>query len=267
MKQTFFIIIALCFLYSCKKDKPTSSNNGTVAVTIDSFPLVTGHSYSYYCISKLTDKNGNLSNTDNVIITLNLLGDTLINGQKAMIVFEKDSDYNGNVQTGRSYDQNRADGLYELAYWYNGANQLGFRKEETANDFISNGLFGLSGTRLRGIMDTLIVPDTAFYVLKFPNKVNDVWERNPIGNFAGYKKIWQGYKTISTNAGVFNCAKLQAFVDFNNNNLPDDSGLVVYQYFSDKGLIEQDETFTNGLLSNGDTINIQQTTVLTHVNF
>ncbi len=115
--------------------------------------------------------------------------------------------------------------------------------------------------------DTVFVPDTFLYLLKFPSAINDIWYSHEYNNPAPeiIKRQWLGYKTISTSVGRFNCIKLQMFCDEDHNNQPDFGQAIIYQYFSNKGLVQekwiQDINFGNGIAK------LTRVTKLVKVNF
>jgi len=101
---------------------------------------------------------------------------------------------------------------------------------------------------------------------KFPSALNDIWHSIKYGTTGSYYQTrkYDSYQTVTTSAGVFDCIKLKVY--FENNGQPDTSAPTIYQYFANKGLIE--ETLFFNLISNGIiTGTMTRTTKLVKINF
>ena len=255
-KQTILLLIATWTLIfgaaSCKKDK------NKTAAGFATFPLSVSNTWQYFTESQNGTYYSSFVSNWRVII------DTSINGFAVTKISQRDSNLaSGYARQGYSYYSNKSDGLYGVAVENSGSSFM-FKNNEWDENMEAQlfGSFGRSGNS----SDSLFIPDTALYLLRYPVIVNDQWTSNEFGPASGVKRKWLGDETIATSAGTFNCKKLQIIFDLNHNNFPDTNEASVYQYFSDKGLI-QEEKFQTFISFSGDTTYLHRVTKLTSVNF
>ncbi len=266
MKSLISLLIVCFFSFTaCRKDKTDNTGSNNQPVQLNSYPLAIGNSWKYYTESHIADSTGvNFLNAyyDNY---WEVVSDTIINGSVCTKISQLDSNYDGSIHLSHTYYTNKIDGLYGLAVENIGG--LFFLK---TTDFTAQTQFNFPGPFVNTILatDTVFIPDTSLRLLSFPSNVNDIWlsyEYNkPVPDII--KRKWIAYKTITTSAGTFNCIKLQMFWDRDNNNLPDSGSSEVYQYFSTKGLIQ--EEWNAALINNGGSIDsFHRITKLVQINF
>lgn len=259
------LIFIILFFIACKKDKDeNNTTNSGLKTQIDSYPLTIGNSWKYYTETHIIDSSG----SDNIINSYDnfwtVISDTTINGIATSKISQLDSNYNGSIHKAFTYYSNRSDGFYGVAVENDGG-LFFFRTTRLYRQTQFNLLGSFGDLNLN--RDTVLIPDTALRLLKFPSNINDIWfsyEYNkPVPDVI--KRKWVGNETITTSAGTFNCVKLQMFWDYDNNNQPDSGRSVVYQYFSTKGLIQEE---WNDILSFGNGIDsLHRITKLVHLNF
>lgn len=268
MKNQLLFILILFLLASCKKEDNQGSHTNTVSnnVHIDSFPLAVGHTWKYYSELHMIDSLGTnyfISRYDNLWSTVS---DTFVNGELSTKILQIDSNYNGMIDSCYTYYANRVDGLYGVAYLGNGT--MFYFKSTTPFLNINNSSFGLLINPPVSV-DTVFVPATSLRLLKFPSIIHDSWlsyEYNvPIPDII--KRRWIGVKTITTNAGVFNCLELQMFWDVDNDNIPDSGTANILQYFSEKGLIQEEYHQTISYSGSNQTDSVYRISKLTQINF
>ena len=266
MKKLLYILTVLILSIACKKDKQENNSNGNnqaQIVQLDSFPLTVGHSWKYFTEMHLADSNGVVFESkyyDNYWV---IISDTTINGIASAKISQLDSNYNQTTHLAYSYYANKPNGFFGMAVENSGS--MFFLRQSSQRNQLQFNLFSNFGNNTLGI-DTVFVPDSSLYLMKFPSTINDTWVSYEYGTPGLIKRKWIGYSTISTNAGTFNCIKLQAFWDRDGDNQPDSSSITIYQYFSDKGLIEETQ-FAHLTFSSGATAILNQTTKLVQVNF
>jgi len=259
MTKLFWTLTFLVLIFSsCKKEK----DNTDVTVTIDSFPLTIGNTWKYsteihIVSSGVTTYSAYYDNYWRVI------SDTSINGLPCVKISQIDSNYNGTVSRGFSYYVNKPDGFYALAEENMGS--MFFLKTDELDNKTSFSILNSFGNKVEQA-DSVFIPDTALYLMKFPSVLNDIWHSFEYGQ-AGYTlRKWLDDIQITTSAGTFDCQILQVIFDNNHDGQLDNTAPVLYQYFGAKGLIQ--ETRTTELTSGGSPFGTHtQTTKLVQVNF
>ncbi len=250
-RPIFFVIISSICFFSCKKQKDTEpiAGNNVQPIQLNSFPLTVGNSWKYYSELYFTDSIGNIGMYSYYNSFWESLSDTVINGIVSTKISQLDSNFNGTTHLAHTYYANEADGLYGIAVENLGG--LFFLRESeqvklsTLNLFSSFGIYNT-------VMDTPFVPSPSLRLMKFPSTINDIWisyeYNNPTSDI--FKRKWVAYSTITTNAGTFDCIKMQLFFDYNFDNQPDSGTANIIQYFSSKGLIQEEYndivTFADG---------------------
>jgi hypothetical protein len=253
---------------ACKKDNSENTGNGTGSqqIQLTSYPLTIGNSWEYYTESHVADSTGAIWLSDYYTNYWNALSDTIINGIVCTKISQLDSNYDGSTHLAYTYYANRSDGFYGIAVQNNGG--MFYLKTNEILKLTQFDLLGSFGNKTFS-NDTAFLPATSLKLLKFPSNTNDIWlsheYNNPIPDIIKRKYICD--TTISTSAGTFNCKKLQMFWDIDNNNLPDSGYSEIYQYFSTKGLIQ--EEWNEALIFGGSSgiDSLHRITKLVHVNF
>lgn len=265
MKRRFFILFFSIIIYACKKDQSDtiySNGNQAVVVQLDSFPMTIGHRWEYYTEAHITDSVGTPVFDYYYENYWNTLADTFINGIASVKIAQLDSNYDGRTHLSYSYYANKADGFYGMAN-ENFGSMFFLRNSFLSEQFeFSLSNFGVGSSSV----DTVFVPDTSLYLLKFPSVINDIWASHEYGVPNQIKRKWLGYERVVTDAGIFNCVKLQAFWDNDHDNQPDPNSITIYQYFSKKGLIKETRS-TSLYFSSGSTGMLNQTSILKQINF
>ena len=258
MNKIFSILTIVFILSACKKDKQVSNNS----FQLNSYPINVGLSWKFYTEFTI-DSAGNILNADYFDSYWSVISDTIINGIPCAKISQRDSDYNGNTFLAYSYYANKSDGFYGIAA-ENGGSSLFLKSTALANrnSFSLLSAFGNKPTAI----DSLFIPDTSLYLLKFPSTVNDIWASHEYGIPGLVKRKWIGNAIITTSAGTFDCMKLQVMFDFDNDNQADSGSLIIYQYFSTKGLI-QEERHDSLHSFNGGVKGLNQITKLVQTNF
>jgi hypothetical protein len=252
MKNIFFVLnLFLLLISACKKDAEQSINNGSSqaqSIELDSFPLAIGNSWKFHSEDRYTDSVGTIlpaysSTYDNYWTTVL---DTLINGILTTKISQLDSSYTGSTHQAYSYYANRQDGFYRIAVENYGSMFL----LRTSESFLNKVCLPISFERITMQSDSLYIPDTALYLMKFPSTINNEWNSFEVSNGIHTTRKWTGYSYIQTEAGSFNCIRLHWIEAFDDNSVPYPIISEATLYFSTKGLIQQTEsalvTYPNG---------------------
>ena len=246
-KSTFLNLLILAVVTITGCDKEASKNESE-------FPLSGSNSWQYITETDID------SSVSSFISYWQIINNSSINGIAVTKVSQRDSFTNtGAVRQAYSYYHQATDGLYGIASENSGSSF--FFKTEEENWPLMN-----SFPRSANKTDSLFIPDTALYLLRYPVVLNDIWRSNEYGPGANTKREWIGTETITTPAGTFTCDKLRIILDFNDNSIVDADEVTIVQHFSDKGLI-QEEQFRILTNLNGDTIPFHRLTRLTQINF
>lgn len=266
MNKLLCVLTAVLVFSACRKDKEVSNGNGNnpqpPTTQLDSFPMNVGFTWKYYTES-IIDCAGIILIDNYWDSYWNVLSDTTINGIPSAKISQLDSNYDGTTHFAFSYYANKLDGFYGMAVENSGS--LFFLRSTELESKSQFSLLATFGNKLTGI-DTVFVPDTPLYLLKFPSTTNDIWASHEYGIPNLIKRKWIGNAIITTSAGTFNCMKLQVISDQDNNNQPDSASVTIYQYFSTKGLI-QEERHDSINFGNGNVGKLNQITKLIQVNF
>lgn len=267
-KQIYLLTILVLGIFACKKDKvndPTSGNY-IQPIQLTSYPLTIGNSWKYYSESHFTDSLGSTFMDASFDSFWESLSDTVINGIVCTKISQLDSNYTGTIHLAHTYYVNKPDGFYGVAV--ENASNLFFLRTPQKQKTSSFSFFGsLENNNFAN--DTVFVPDTSLRFMKLPATLNDIWvsyEYNyPTPDT--FKRKWIGYSTITTNAGVFDCIKMQLFFDYDFDNQPDSGRATIYQYFSTKGLVQEEysDTLTFGV--GNATYPFKRISKLVQVNF
>jgi len=269
MKKQVYLLAAISLMFfACSKDKDTNTGNNNQGRTfqLDSFPLAVGNSWKYHTEIDLDTEGGHYLDI-RIDSYWNVISDTLINSVHTSKVAQLDSNYDGTKTFGYTYYANKADGFYGVAYAGNYSSL--YLKNIGSTCKTGSALLASFGNGAKG-GDSLFIPDTSLYLMKFPLNFGDVWHSHEYGDGFHLRK-WIGIECVTTSAGSFICAKLQLIWDFDQDGLPDPNSPIVYQYFSTQGLVqetmEHSTTFsdmTTGHITNGY---FTKTTKLVQVNF
>ncbi|HLP21066.1 MAG TPA: hypothetical protein VK174_12225 [Chitinophagales bacterium] len=240
------VLLCLSLIMGCDKDE----NNETTG----NYPLQIDNSWQYFTETQSGTYYSSFTSYWQVV------GNATINGIPVTKVSQRDSNTtSGEIHQAYTYYSNVSDGLYGIAAENHGS-AFFFKNGEENWPVLSN--FSRSANEA----DSLFIPDTALYLLRYPIVLNEMWRSNEFGPSANTKRQWIGTETITTPAGTFNCDKLQIMLDLDNNNLADPEESTIIQHFCDKGLI-QEEQFRTLVSIAGDTSYFHRITKLTQVNF
>jgi len=266
-KPIYLLTVCLLCFFACKKDKDalTGTGNYPQPIQLNSYPLSIGNSWKYYSESHFTDSIGNTAMYSYYDCIWESLSDTLINGITCTKISQLDSNYTGSTHLGHTYYTNKPDGFYGVAIENQGG--LFYLRTTEQDKLFASSFFGSFDDKFL-TTDTAFVPDTSLRFLKFPSTLNDIWlsyEYNyPTPDI--FKRKWIGYSTINTLAGTFDCIKMHLFWDYDYNNQPDSGRAQIFQYFSIKGLVQ--EEWTDVLtFADGKSYTFNRVVKLVQVNF
>lgn len=231
MKLSQFIAVFIAvsvFLYSCDPNEPASPPEiepGPI-VTMSSYPLSIGSEWEYHMDVDVTGPDA--GHTD-YTVRYEVLLDTSFNGLNTKKMRQYQS-VNGGLEMylGDRYFHQTASKLDLVAV--NGSSGQVFFKQDELSQLVSiNSLFqDYDGENVT----QFTVLDSAIHLLRYPSLDNDVWRSNETGWEFDLKRKWVGYYTVTTEAGSFDCIKLELFRDEDNDGLPDPDWFELYQYFS-----------------------------------
>ena len=267
MRKLFYILsLTSLVIIGCKKDKDNNDNNNNgvkspVAIQLDSFPLMVGHSWTFYTEVHLADSTGVVYENHYYTNYWTVVSDTIINGVPAAKISQLDSNYNGTTHLGYTYYANKPNGFFGMAVDNFGSM---FYLKTISNTEVSINSY-LQISKLTNV-DTIFVPSSPLWFLKFPSTLNDIWHTVKYGTSGSYYQTrkYDGYQTVTTSAGTFDCLKTKIY--FENNGQADTTSSTVYQYFASKGLIQETQ-FIHLLFSEKTTGTMSRTTKLIQVNF
>jgi hypothetical protein len=176
-----------------------------------------------------------------------------------------------------AYYANKTEGLYELAY-KNGGGGLTMPKEHEEVEYTVGGIsfnnmrdvsdyFAEFLSSNAGMNDTLIYWKPERKVLTYPPEPGEEWLMFQGPPFTIHKKI-VGKESVSTDAGNYNCYKIQWIY----TGMLDDN-IIFYDYVSKKGLIKRSILFKDILVSDVENpdgigyVDASDETILTDINF
>lgn len=262
MKNLFYMLSLVAFVMSgCMKDDNSDGNNPPVAIQLDSFPLTIGHSWKFHTEVRLSDSVGVVSQFDQFDNYWTVISDTLINGVPSSKIAQLDSNYDGTTHLAYSYYANKPEGFFGMAY-LNMGSMFVLRSTSNAEVLLNSYLQFLAPANV----DSLFIPDSSLWFLKFPTALNDTWHAVKYGTSGSYYQTrkYENYQTFTTSAGTFNCLKVKIY--FEDNGQPDAGSPIFYQYFGTKGLIAE-TLFAQIVFADGSTRILNRTTKLVQVNF
>lgn len=118
-----------------------------------------------------------------------------------------------------------------------------------------------------GKMDTLILLETPIYLMRFPAMTGESWYSNEYSPSISIVRRWVGYNTVVTEAGSFDCLKLELFRDADGDGEPDPDWFFVVQYVSPNHGLIMEVLVKEVQFGNGLTGQLQRTARLVEVNF
>jgi hypothetical protein len=244
----------------CKKD----NDNGTAAlpwaVELSSYPLAIGNFWKYHTEMHIADSAGVYYDHHYFDNYWTVVSDTFINGVPSTKVAQLDSNYDGTTHLANTYYSNQPNGFYAMAT-DNVGSMLYLPVHQTEFNIGKNSYLQFPEFSER---DTIFIPDSASWLLKFPSVLNDTWHavRYGSGDFFQSRK-YENYQYVNTGAGMYNCIKVKVYSE--SNGQPDTTS-TVYQYFSSKGLIKETQ-FVYLTFGDGSTGTMTRTSELIQINF
>ena len=232
------LVLSVTILSSCDEGndpepQPEYIVPGPV-VTVNSYPLEVGNRWVY---SMRTVVTGAVSSDDSYMVDFSVKLDTTIDGVpvKKVRATETVGTVVGNDRLGFRYFSQTSFGLEMLAY--SGSNTQVFFKDEQVSR-IDDFSF-VSGTL--AATDSVVIRDVPLRYMRLPSVDGDIWGSNEFIAESGFKRRWGGYYTVTTDAGTFDCMKLELFGDSDNDSIPQTTGgLFLEQYISPEfGLIKE----------------------------
>jgi len=259
---TWIFFFGICILTACdKKDDNTSTDNGNQPIQINFYPLNLGNKWTYFTEAKTQSTlTGAVSNLEQCHSTMEVVGDTFLNGQYVTKMTVRDSFYTGQINTGNFYLVNRPDGFYIAAISAGFVSRVEFRLSEPGS-FV----FKRSDNDRSHLQDSLYFPDSAITILKFPVVLSEQWHSVRYSPSLYMDRKYIAYSTQLTNAGISNCVKLSLFLVDSTGIAQGTSGIEMNRYYSAKGLIRS--YMTSELDMGGDLYLMTIDSKLTDINF
>lgn len=263
MKYAAWIFFfSLCIFTGCdKKDENVPTDNSSQPVQISFFPLNFGNKWIYYTEAKTKSAlTGTISNLEQCRSTMEVVGDTFLNGQYVTKMAVRDSFYSGQINTGNFYLVNRPDGFYYVASTDGFIPRVDLRLSEP-----ESFAFRKANNLRNGLQDSLYIPDSAITILKFPVVLSEQWHsaRYSPGFYLDRKYI--AYSTQITNAGIFGCVKVILFQVDSTGTAQGTSGYEMSRYYSVRGLIRS--SISADLVIGGDILLFTIDSKLIGINF
>lgn len=263
-KTISVLSVLACGLVSCDPNEPATPNSiepGPV-VQVNSYPLEIGNQWAYSMTTDIT--GGQTWNTEHTV-TFEVISDTVINAESCKKVRSTETE-GQNVGLGRlshRYFSLSSNGLDVLAV-EGPMTQVFFKLEDEVQ------LPNYSMVSFNSVSsDTIIVLDTSLHYMKLPSVDGESWLSNEFGAVSGanFTRRWSGYYTVTTDAGSFDCVRLDMFGDQDGNQEPDSASIYIQQYISPQyGLIKEIDTRDLNF-EGGSTGELLRETTLVSVNF
>ncbi len=259
------LVVGLTVLSSCDEGNDPNQTPEYIVpgpvVTVNSYPLEVGNRWVYSMRTVIT---GDFSDDDNYMIDFSVESDTTIGGVPCKKVrgTETAGTVIGNDRLGFRYFAHTGFGLEMLAYW--GTNTQVFFKDEQRSG-VDDFSF-ISGFKTN--TSDVVVREIPLRYMALPSVDGDIWGSEEFIPESSFKRKWAGFYTVTTDAGTFNCMKLELFSDQDNHSIPQAAGgLFLEQYISPEyGLIK--EVHTSDLnTSEGQTAVMVRETNLVSKNF
>jgi len=226
------------------------------------FPLVPGRFWRYVTNERIVAQNGTSEFNYQPLVQAGPLT-TLPNGQQAYTLTEL-SDPQFTTRSSTIYCNNDPSGFYEVAYrlndpfiFYKDDTQGVQEQKHTLGQYTFTSLAelrsALKGGRISAhakTTDTLIYNDQPVYYLRYPLRINELWQMRSAQSVVPMQKVLLRREDVPVPAGLFNCVVYQVFYDFDRNGLWDQN-ITAFQYYSEQGLIY--ETYTVSGVQNATT--------------
>lgn len=260
-RKWYCVFFVLGMISACKKD---SDNTATaafpVAIQLSSYPLTIGNFWKYHTEMDIADSNGVVFDHHYFDNYWTVISDTFINGIPSSKVAQLDSNYDGTTHRANTYYSNQPSGFFGMAtegygsMFYLLAHRTEFNLQE--NSYLQFPEFAER--------DSIFIPDTALWFLKFPAVLSDTWHTVRYGSDDFFQtRKYESYQSVNTSAGIFNCIKVKVYTE--SNGQPDTTSSV-HQYFSNKGLIKETQ-FVHLTFGDGSTGTMTRTSELIQINF
>lgn len=267
MKHGLFVFIFLStILISCDSDDELEVQTeipGPV-VEITDYPLSVGNNWNYKMEVEVTD--GPEPYFKEYVVDFKVVSDTTINGINVKKVRSTESlgQQPGTDRLGFRYLAQTDWGLEKLAF--SGSSVQVFFKNEEEIQIPDCSFIDFKHEETTSI----IILDTALNYMKLPAIDGELWLSGEFGGSssgAKFKRKWTGFYTVTTDAGSFNCMRLDLFGDSDDDEQPTGDDLHVIQYISPQfGLVKEiHESQLN--YGSGETASYRRVAELTNKNF
>lgn len=260
IRTTLIVFFFVLFLSACDKD--SSDTQGQIqSVSLTSYPLTTGNKWVYYTEAKLTPVSTSVPTQINKWLSvMEVVGDTIINGEVVMKMAIRDSSYDGVVNAGNYYFVNRPSGFYIVAISDGFIPRVDFK----SSFFRSNFLFH-QGEFQSVQADSLYLPDSSLTVLKFPMVLGESWHAVRYSPGFYFDRKYEAQYLQTTDAGVFSCVRVKGMITSDTSPTGQDDGVDFYMYYSSKGLVR---SYTYSIFDPGGLVSVLTIdSRLTSVNF
>lgn len=225
------------FLVSCDPNDaatPPDIEPGPV-VTVNSYPLDNGNQWVY---TMTTDVTGGETWHFDHVVSFEVVSDTIINSLPCTKVRSTETEGQNLGSDRLSYRYfSQSNSSLDAVGFTGPMTQVFFKlTEELELPNYSLVSFNTAST------DSVIVPDSSLHYMRFPSVDGESWLSNEFGATSGanFKRKWSGFYTVTTDAGTFDCIRLDLFGDQDNDDAPDSSSIYLQQYISPEfGLIKE----------------------------
>ncbi len=228
-------------------------------VSMNSYPLDIGNTWQYQVDVIIT---GDEPSVSAYTCRFEIISDSLINGipTKAMEQIQMEE---LNTFYGTHWFAQTDSGLVGLAEQGSGSSILLKTELHKRPSFFSDGLSALE----EGKLDTVILVENPIYLMRFPAVIGESWYSNEYSPTIAIVRKWAGYNTVVTEAGSFDCLKLELFSDADGDGEPDPDFFFVVQYVSPYHGLIMEIRFKEVQFGNGLTGQLQRIARLVEVNF
>jgi hypothetical protein len=233
MIRTSLLLLFFVLTFSaCNKDGDEMDTQ-VQPVSLTSYPLTIGNKWVYYTEAKQTYISSQTPfQIEKCLSTMEVVGDTIINGEVVMKMAMRDSFYHGVVSAGYYYFVNRPSGFYLIAASAAYNSRVEFKSASFRGDYLFHqGMIQSSPT------DSLYLPDSSTTFLKFPLVLGESWHGVRYSPGFYFDRKYEAFYSLTTDAGIFNCVRVKGMVSSDTDTIDPDDNLKFHMYYSSKGLV------------------------------
>jgi len=228
------------------------------AVTMTSYPLAVGNHWWYEIDVIVT---GDYAESSIINCEFTVVSDSVVNGEPVKGLRSQQSE-GQNIYHGTRWMAHTDSGLVRLAVQGSGGSMYlkPYLDEDPSffSEFSSYGIFGKT--------DSVLILPNPIFMMKFPASIGASWFSNEFSPIAMFKRRWAGFNTVVTEAGNFDCIRLELFPDTNMDDEPD-ADFTITQYISPEYGIVMEVLNKDLLFGNGETGHLYREARLVQKNF